>query len=204
MDLDRAAGPSLGKVGVEERTTLLVASPLQKSPDPPLEDVVENHARWQHGCVTVTVYPSSSSLIWELQRWARRLRELAFCPVVIGGESRNLGPMFLPIHASVAQLAQESRWNCYSYTIYLFSLITGPSKCQKRLCTCIPLGARFPARHRSRRPRQHKGHFQWGSAHTLGSADWCLDGAGGSELKVGHLTILYMLHVSINQCTQWC
>ena len=54
VDHDRAPRPALGKVGVEELAALLVTSLVQKCLDPLLEDVVEHHARWQRGWVTVT------------------------------------------------------------------------------------------------------------------------------------------------------
>ena len=55
VDDHRASSPSLGNVGVEELAALLVTPLVQECPDPLPEDVVENHARWQHGWVTVMV-----------------------------------------------------------------------------------------------------------------------------------------------------
>ena len=55
VDLDRPARPPLGEVGVEELAALLVTPLVQECPDPLPEDVVDHHARWQHGWVTVVV-----------------------------------------------------------------------------------------------------------------------------------------------------
>ena len=54
VDHEQFSRPALCNVGVEELAALLVTSLVQKCPDPLLEDVVEHHARWQRGWVTVT------------------------------------------------------------------------------------------------------------------------------------------------------